>query len=101
MRFIKRVIVWFLILSIGFTAVYRFLPVPLTITMVADENGFTRDWTPLSRIDRNMVAAVIAAEDSKFCSHSGFDQEAIEKAVQPCYSNVSNTGCWNAVSPQS
>jgi monofunctional biosynthetic peptidoglycan transglycosylase len=82
MRFIKRVIVWFLILSIGFTALYRFLPVPLTITMVADENGFTRDWTPLSRIDRNLVAAVIAAEDSKFCTHSGFDQEAIEKAAE-------------------
>ena len=82
MRFIKRAIVWFLVLSIGFTLLYRFVPVPLTITMVLDENGFTRDWTPLSRIDRNMVAAVIAAEDSKFCSHNGFDQEAIEDAME-------------------
>jgi monofunctional biosynthetic peptidoglycan transglycosylase len=50
--------------------------------MVLDLNGFTKDWTPLSRIDRNMVAAVIAAEDSKFCSHGGFDQEAIEDAME-------------------
>jgi monofunctional biosynthetic peptidoglycan transglycosylase len=29
-----------------------------------------------------MVSAVIAAEDGKFCSHGGFDQEAIEKALE-------------------
>jgi monofunctional glycosyltransferase len=82
MRFIKRIILWFLALSIGLTLLYRFVPPPLTITMLADPNGFTRDWTPLSRIDRNMVAAAIAAEDSKFCSHSGFDEEAIGEAME-------------------
>ena len=82
LRLITKVVVWFLAISVGLTLVYRFVPVPLTITMVADENGFTKDWTPLSRIDRNMVSAVIAAEDGKFCSHSGFDTEAIEKAIE-------------------
>jgi monofunctional glycosyltransferase len=81
MRFIVRFIVWFLIISIGLVAVYRFVPVPLTATMAFDPNGFTRDWTPLSRIDRDMVAAVIAAEDAKFCTHNGFDREAIEEAM--------------------
>jgi monofunctional biosynthetic peptidoglycan transglycosylase len=81
LRFVTKVVVWFLAISIGLTLVYRFVPVPLTITMVADENGFTRDWTSLSRIDRNLVSAVIAAEDGKFCSHNGFDQEAIEQAA--------------------
>ena len=33
--------------------------------MLLDANGFTKDWTPLSRIDRNMVAAVIAGEDGE------------------------------------
>jgi len=82
MRFIKRVIVWFLALSIGFTVLYSFVPVPLTLTMIFDSNGFTKDWTPLSRIDRNMVDAAIAAEDGKFCTHSGFDREAIENAME-------------------
>ena len=82
LRFLTRVVVWFLAISIGMTLVYRFVPVPITITMIADENGFTKDWTPLSRIDRNMVSAAIAAEDGKFCSHNGFDTEAIEKAVE-------------------
>ena len=79
---IGRLIVWFLALSVGLTVVYKFVPVPVTITMIADPNGFDKDWESLSRIDRNMVAAVIAGEDAKFCSHSGFDGEAIEKAIE-------------------
>ena len=30
----------------------------------------------------NLVASAIAAEDARFCSHSGFDMKAIEKALQ-------------------
>jgi monofunctional biosynthetic peptidoglycan transglycosylase len=82
LRLLTKIVVWFLAISIGLTLVYRFVPVPITITMIADENGFTKDWTPLSRIDRNMVSAAIAAEDGKFCSHNGFDQEAIENALE-------------------
>jgi monofunctional biosynthetic peptidoglycan transglycosylase len=33
-------------------------------------------------MDRDMVRAAIAAEDSKFCSHHGFDFEAIEDAMK-------------------
>ena len=49
--------------------------------MLFDSNGAKRDWTPLSDISPNLVRAVIAAEDGKFCSHDGFDREAIEKAL--------------------
>lgn len=80
--FIGRLIVWFLVLSVGLTVLYKFVPVPLTVTMIADPNGFTKDWTPLSEIDRSMVGAAIAGEDGKFCTHDGFDREAIEKAIQ-------------------
>ena len=82
LRLLARIIIWFLAISVGLTLVYRFVPPPVTITMLADEHGFTKDWTPLSRIDRNMVAAVIGGEDSKFCSHGGFDEEAIEQAME-------------------
>ena len=78
---IGRLIIWFVVLSVGFTLLYRFVPPPITLTMIMDPNGFTKDWTPLSRIDRTMVAAVIAGEDGKFCSHHGFDTDAIEKAM--------------------
>ncbi|MEL7447210.1 MAG: monofunctional biosynthetic peptidoglycan transglycosylase, partial [Pseudomonadota bacterium] len=53
-----------------------------TATMLMDEKGYTRDWESLDNIDPNLVAAVIAAEDSKFCEHNGFDTEAIEKALE-------------------
>jgi monofunctional biosynthetic peptidoglycan transglycosylase len=44
--------------------------------------GLTKDWMPIREIDRDMVRAAIAAEDSKFCSHSGFDWDAISAAAQ-------------------
>jgi monofunctional glycosyltransferase len=77
-----RLIVYFLAISVGLTVIYKFVPPPVTLTMLMDPNGFEKDWQPLSRIDRDMVAAVIAGEDSKFCSHDGFDREAIEQAME-------------------
>jgi len=81
-RFLLYLIGGFIALSLLLTVLFKFVPVPVTATMVMDENGITKDWTSLSNIDRNMVAAVIAAEDGKFCSHDGFDREAIENAMR-------------------
>ena len=81
LRFIAKFIVWFVAISVGLTLLYRFVPPPVTVTMLVDGNGITKDWESLSRIDRNMVAAAVAAEDGKFCSHNGFDTQAIEKAM--------------------
>ena len=82
LRFLVMTIVWFMGISFALVVVYRFVPIPVTATMLMDENGITKDWEPLSRIDRNMVSAVIAGEDGKFCEHDGFDREAIEAAIR-------------------
>ncbi len=82
LRFIVWLVVWFAGLSLAAVIVFRFVPVPVTATMLMDPHGFTRDWEPLSEIDPDMVAAVIAAEDGKFCTHDGFDREAIEQALR-------------------
>ena len=79
---IGRAIIWFVIGSVSLTVLYKFVPVPVTITMIADPHGFEKDWTSLNKIDRTMVDAVIAGEDAKFCSHSGFDGAAIEQAIE-------------------
>jgi monofunctional glycosyltransferase len=50
--------------------------------MLFDSNGANRDWTSLSNMSPNIVRAAIAGEDGKFCSHSGFDQQAIENALK-------------------
>ena len=90
--FLRRLIGWivklilaFLILSILWVLAYRFINPPTTITMVGDViagRGAHREWMPIGQIDRDMVRAAIAAEDSKFCSHHGFDFDAIEDAMK-------------------
>ena len=75
----------FLVGSLLWVLAYRFIPPPITATMVGDVvsgRGLTKDWMPIREIDRDMVRAAIAAEDSKFCSHSGFDWDAISAAAQ-------------------
>jgi monofunctional biosynthetic peptidoglycan transglycosylase len=65
------------------TALYRFVPPPLTYLMVQrafEGRGFDRRWKPLDEISPRLVRAAIAAEDAHFCSHHGFDFNAIEKA---------------------
>jgi monofunctional biosynthetic peptidoglycan transglycosylase len=80
-RWIIAITIGFLIISVVQVVIYRFVPVPITFTMLFDSNGITKDWTALSSIDPNMARAAIAGEDSKFCAHHGFDGEAIENAV--------------------
>lgn len=77
-----RCLLWYLAITFALVLLYRFVPVPTTLTMLFDSNGSERDWEPLSNISPNLVRAVIAAEDGKFCQHNGFDTEAIEKAIQ-------------------
>jgi monofunctional glycosyltransferase len=82
---IVKLILAFLIISVLWVLAYRFVNPPITFTMIGDMvagRGAQKEWMPISRIDRDMVRASIAAEDSKFCSHSGFDLEAIEDAMK-------------------
>jgi monofunctional biosynthetic peptidoglycan transglycosylase len=82
---IVKLILAFVIISILWVLAYRFVNPPITITMIGDlvaGRGATRDWMPLSAMDRDAVRAAIAAEDGKFCSHHGFDFEAMEDAMK-------------------
>jgi monofunctional biosynthetic peptidoglycan transglycosylase len=82
---IVKLVVAFFAISILWVLAYRFVPPPITATMIGDVvtgRGLHKDWMPISEIDRDMVRAAIAAEDSKFCSHHGFDFEAIEDAMK-------------------
>ena len=82
---IVKLVLIFLIGSVFWVLVYRFVPPPVTATMLGDlfaGRGMTRDWMSIREIDRDMVRAAIGAEDSKFCRHSGFDWDAISAAAQ-------------------
>jgi monofunctional glycosyltransferase len=90
--FVSRIVGWIvklvvaiLVVSVLWVLAYRLVNPPTTFTMLGDlfaGRGATRDWMPISQIDRDMVRASIAAEDGKFCSHNGFDFEAIEDAMK-------------------
>ena len=81
---IVKLALWFVLLSVAWVALYRFVPPPVTVTMITnalDGRGISKSWMPLSRIDPNMARAAIGAEDARFCLHHGFDVSAIQKAM--------------------
>jgi len=87
---------WFLrIIAFGFITtvvvpvlwvlIYGIFEAPGTLLMAqraAQGEEIRHRTVPLSRISPHLVRAVIAAEDAKFCTHQGFDVEAIQKAVK-------------------
>ena len=85
---LRRVVIWALAIivaaPIGLVLLFRFVPPPATPLMLGTmltEGAVVQRWVPLDEISPNLVRAVIASEDGKFCAHYGFDLEAIDKAL--------------------
>jgi monofunctional biosynthetic peptidoglycan transglycosylase len=61
------------------------VPPPTTAFMIraSIERGslVDYDWVPASRISPDLLVAVVAAEDQRFASHSGFDWTEIRRAA--------------------
>ncbi len=71
-------------ISVLWVGIFRFVPVPFTWTMAGDlinGHGVTKQWMPLAEMDPDMPRAAIAGEDSRFCTHHGFDFRAIAGAA--------------------
>ncbi|MCX6183664.1 MAG: monofunctional biosynthetic peptidoglycan transglycosylase [Flavobacterium sp.] len=90
-RFLSKMALWFLGISVGLVLVFKFIPVfytPLMLTrsienkMEGKDMVCSHNWVPLDRISRNLQKAVIASEDGRFLTHHGFDFEAIQKAME-------------------
>ena len=63
---------------------YRFVPVPITPLMVirlVEGEGLDKTWAPLDAIAPALPQAVVAAEDNRFCQHSGFDWRELEGQI--------------------
>lgn len=73
------------LLPVGGVAIHGVVP-PLTTLLMVEQGlkgqGADYRWRSLDDISPRLVEAVIAAEDSTFCSHRGFDMKAIEKALE-------------------
>jgi monofunctional biosynthetic peptidoglycan transglycosylase len=90
-RFIFKILLWFLGLSLFTVVFFKFVPVPFTPLMLirAIENKsagkeiyFSHDWEPIEKISVNLQKAVIASEDGTFLQHNGFDFTAMQKAYK-------------------
>ena len=79
-RWVAALVGGVVLVSVLWVLLYKFVNPPVTLTMLFDSNGASRQWMSIDEIDREMARAVIAGEDAKFCSHYGFDRDAIEAA---------------------
>ena len=83
-RLLKWAFILFVVVPLALVLVYRFVPPPGTLLMAqraAEGRGWDYRWRNIDDISPNLVRAVIASEDARFCRHGGFDTEAIEQAL--------------------
>lgn len=75
----------FVLAPVTWVTVYLFVEPPSTVLMMqrAAEGETIRHYpVPLNRISPHAVRALIASEDANFCTHDGFDIEAIQRAIE-------------------
>lgn len=88
LRILLRASLAFVLLSLAWVLLYRFVDPPGTPLMLLRKfddrytGAVRKHWVPLRRISPNAIRAVIAAEDARFCEHNGFDFAQIEKAMR-------------------
>ena len=89
-RFFKillKLILFFFLLTFFLVLLFKWVPVPFTPLMAIryfenPEEEISHDWVPREEISGNLQLAVVASEDQNFLNHSGFDVEAIKKAIE-------------------
>lgn len=59
------------------------LPVPSTLMLwrFATGESVTRQWVQIDRISPELVRAVVASEDQRFCEHGGVDWGALREVI--------------------
>jgi monofunctional glycosyltransferase len=75
----------FVLAPVTWAAVYLFVDPPSTLLMMqraAEGQTIRHTPVPINRMSPHIVRAVIAAEDARFCTHDGFDVEAIQDAMR-------------------
>lgn len=75
----------FVLAPVTWVGAYLFFDPPSTVLMMqraAEGQTIRHHPTPIRRMSPHIVRAVIAAEDANFCTHDGFDVEAIQDALE-------------------
>jgi monofunctional biosynthetic peptidoglycan transglycosylase len=83
-RILLTLVVALALLPTAVIAAYRVFDPPVTPLMlirVFQGEGLEQRWVDLDAISPQLVRAVIAAEDGRFCRHFGFDVDAINEEI--------------------
>lgn len=75
----------FILAPVTWAGIYLFVDPPSTVLMLqraAEGQAIRHTPVPITRMSPNIVRAVIAAEDANFCTHDGFDVQAIQNAME-------------------
>ena len=88
LRVVGRSIVWLTLLLIVVppvsVLVYKVVPPPITVLMIErliEGRGMDYRWRSLDQMSPALPEAAVASEDARFCSHHGFDFQAIQAAM--------------------
>ena len=85
-KFLLKIVIWFVALSVIWVVIYKYVPVPYTPLMAVryfeEDKGYTakHQWKPISEISQNLQLAVICSEDQNFLTHNGFDVKSLKEA---------------------
>lgn len=90
-RWTWKAALWFFGISVFSVILFRWVPIPVTPLMLircveqkmdGKEMKLKKDWVSFDELSPNLQLAVVCSEDQNFVKHSGFDFEAIDKALE-------------------
>jgi len=83
LRIFKYVAIFFVCITLISIVSLRFLNPPFTSFIISESKFFKKsysyEWTPLEKAGKNILLAMVSTEDSRFCSHMGFDLTELYK----------------------
>lgn len=83
-RWTRRILVWFVSLTVFAVLLFAVVNPPITWTMIGAKRSLgqiDREWVAIEQVAPVFLRSVVAAEDANFCLHWGFDIKAIRAAL--------------------
>ncbi|SMX40765.1 monofunctional biosynthetic peptidoglycan transglycosylase [Maliponia aquimaris] len=84
-RWLLRLALGAVVLMVAVVALFRVINPPITHTIWSEQRrlgAVERRWVAVDAIAPVMLRSAVAAEDANFCTHWGFDMDAIRAAIE-------------------
>lgn len=83
-RIVWRIGFWVVAAAVALVVLFAVVNPPITWLMISERmrlGSIERSWTPIEAMSEWLPLSAAAAEDARFCTHSGFDLEGIRAAL--------------------